>query len=110
MAAPQHPASRTVVFALKLGKQRVDVLHRHENRRARRRVAMMLAQVQNQVGPAHLQVERKIGLEAVFPVDGKAEKVDVKLLGFLFRKDANDRNRGREVHNGLQLVDRDPSA
>ncbi|MNP78400.1 hypothetical protein D3C76_1760070 [compost metagenome] len=57
---------------------------------------MMFAQVQDQAVAVHLGIQGQFGLEAVFPVQGETEKVQVELLGFVDAKDAQDRDGGGE--------------
>src|SRR6516162_1319984 len=62
-----------VALAGDLPVELVDARHPDEDGRAGAAVAVMLAQVQHQTGPGHLDVRRRVVLEMVFPIEGKAE-------------------------------------
>ena len=55
-------------------------------------VAGMFAQVKNQVVPGDLQVDRRVGLEAVLPIELHTQEIEVKLLGPGFVEDTDDRD------------------
>src|SRR4051794_29353910 len=54
--------------------------------------------MQHQVVAGHLEVERKLRLEAVFPVDGHAEVGHVELLGLPSIEYAKNRDDAVELH------------
>ena len=69
-----------------------------QQRRTGRGVAVMFAQVQHQIAPRHLQVQRRGGREAVFPVQGKTEEIEVELTRLGFGEAAQDGNGS--MHGG----------
>src|SRR3989442_681421 len=58
---------------------------------------MVLAQVKHQIASRDLHVYRCVLVEAMFPINREAEKVDVKLLGFLDREHPQNGNDAIEV-------------
>ena len=83
--------------------QRVYIFHAHKNCGARRRVAVVFAQVQRQVGPADLRIQWKIGLKPVFPIQLETQKVQIKLFGFFLGEDSQDGDGGGNFHRALSL-------
>ena len=60
--------------------------------------------MQDQIEAAYLRIKREILFEPVFPFHGKPKKVHIKLPGFFFGKDTDDRDGRRKMHSGLQLI------
>lgn len=73
-----------------LALQRTDVGHAHTHSGSRRRIRVMLAQVQHHAVFRHLAIPRKSHLELVLPVDSEPEKVSVETYGLPARKRAQD--------------------
>lgn len=69
---------RVDVTIAQLALQRPDVINFDPDRGAGRRVAVVLAQVQNAPFAGDLQVERQAGFEAVLPVDREAQEVPIE--------------------------------
>lgn len=65
----------------------------------------MLAQVQNETVPGYLLIQREVGLKAMVPVLGEAEKILVKFFGFGYVEDTEDRNGGVEFDGHFFLFD-----
>src|ERR1700719_4179528 len=59
---------------------------------------MMLAEMQNQVAPRHLPVERRIVVEAVIPINLEAEKALIELVGLGDVEDAQNRDDAHELN------------
>lgn len=57
--------------------------------------------MKNKIVAGTLHIERETGLKPVFPIDIHAQKVDIKIPGFVFIKNSDDRYdlkvRSREV-------------
>ena len=75
-----------------------DVVDGDQQRRAGRGIAVVLAQVQHEIAPRHLQVQRRRGVEAMLPVQREAEKIEVELARLGFGKTAQDRDGS--MHGG----------
>ena len=58
-------------------------------------VAVMLGDMEHDAVAADLHVERQAGLEAMLPVDRKAQPVDIELARLGFVEGAQDRDRAR---------------
>ena len=72
-----------IISAYQFTLQPGRVIDLNPNGGARRRIAMMLAQMQHAALARHFHVERRIVVEAVFPPHRKAEKPDIELLRLL---------------------------
>ncbi|MNH26436.1 hypothetical protein D3C79_864910 [compost metagenome] len=64
----------------------------------------MLAQVQDQAVAMDLRIQRQVRAEAVLPVQGEAEEIEVELLGLFDRENAQDGDGRGERHGGSLAV------
>src|SRR5450830_327645 len=81
-----------IIFGGQLLMKRINAVYPRKDSRPRCGVAIVFAQMQNQVGAADLEVERSTWFKAVLPVDLETKKIKIKLSGLVFGKDADDRD------------------
>jgi len=98
-ASPPPRAVVLVLLRLELRAQGVNVGTLDSHRGARRTVTVMFGQVKKTSIPRHLKVEGHSRLEAMLPVDGESEVLDVELLGLRLVKNAQNRRGATECHN-----------
>jgi hypothetical protein len=119
--APRRPFEAgthvAILFGADLAVEFFDAAHHHAQPRARRAVAMVLAEVQDQVAARHLAVKRSVVVEAMIPVDLEAEKAQIELVGLGDRgsSSAAPISAGSTTHSGCARPlssprDREPSA
>src|SRR5215469_12812153 len=92
--APRHRLESgphiAVAFRADLPLERLDTLHHHPDPGTGAAIAVMLAQMQNQGAARDLAVERRVGIEAMIPIDRKSEKLQIKLVRLGDIEDAQD--------------------
>src|SRR5271165_4269226 len=81
-----------VAFGADLAMKRFDPLHHDANARARTAVAVMLAQMQDEIAARHLALERGPLVEAMVPIDRKAQESLIKFVSLADVEDTQDRD------------------
>jgi hypothetical protein len=86
----------------------LDAAHHDAQPRAGTAVAVMLAQVQDQVAARHLAVERRVVVKAVIPIHLESEKALIELVGLGDIEDAQDRHDAGELNGHWEAPVRCP--
>src|ERR1700692_41018 len=86
-----------IILAEKFGVELLNARRSDQGRAAGRRVAMMLAQMQRQAVARKLHVKRGAFKNVTFPIDRKAEEIDVEFLRLADVEHANDRDCGKKL-------------
>jgi hypothetical protein len=72
-----------VLFIRNFLMQLIDSFDFNPDSPSREAVAIMLANVKNDLSARYLHIQWKIRLKSVLPIDLKSEKIDIKLLRFV---------------------------
>ena len=87
-----------VVMSGEFGVELSDAVRRQEHDAARRAIAVVFGQMDDQAGAADLVIARKVRLGLMLPVCAEAQIADLELLGLGLIEDPKHRDGSFELH------------